>query len=529
MGLLSLAKTADQAIYEATCLELVRELSKNLAEDKPTKESFTSINGLDKAVQEINFTTGIKNLFEKYHNGKIPYPVADSDVVSQVRWERFTRDIEIMKIGNHDMSINQAMEIAGNLYNEVGHEFYGMLLSTKGNKQARTIFNPLHPVMVAELKKENSNFDLDAKSWSIAIYSFKPGDYSKYAGERSNTNFIDEIATIVTSINSPANYVIENSDFNVDIEADRFVLKYKETKRERDSGQLINEESGDRNYIIPSQIINVNGVAYPYYGVTYSRRGLAWNLTPMYAANINHPSGQSTKDGMAGGSRICTHSGNSKTQMGLSSLNHCNTTSPLNSYLLTEGSMTYAEQSLRAGLEMFLGNEFKEHGAVAARVLTYQEFLTENNGNGGRKGYLAYIKQRLDDKMDEVPMEVVDGVETPEETEAEDEAALAEADLTAEPTTVWTNGAIYNRGQRVTHEGLIYTATVGTLQTEPRLGNILWHQIPLPWVETHIYSEDETVLHNGRIYVCVNNGTILEEPSATTIAWVLADNQEGAA
>jgi len=407
-SLLSLAKTADQAIYEATCLELIRELSKNLAEDKAEKESFTSINGLDKAVQEINFTTGIKSLFEKYHNGSIDYPRIESERDNQVRYGNFTRDLQIMKIGNHDMSINQAMEIAGNLYQEIGPQFYGMLLTTKGREKTRTIFNPLHPVMVAELKREDSVFDLEEKKWSISTYLFEDAEYAKYAENRNNENYIDEIATIIASINSPANYITENLDFNVDIQNDKFVLNYIEIKRERDSGEIINQDgSASRNYIVPSQIINISGVAYPYYGTIYSRKGLAWNLSPMYHANIHHPHGQSVSHGMSGGSRICTRSGESRTQMGLSSLNHCNTTSPLNSYLLMEGSMTYAEQSMRAGLEMFLGDEFKEYGTVAGKALTYQEFLTQNEGNGTRKLYLRYLKNRLDTKMDETPIEVV--------------------------------------------------------------------------------------------------------------------------
>jgi len=449
------------------------------------------------------------------------------------------------------------MEIAGNLFAEVGSQFYGMLLTTKGSKTARTIFNPLHPVIVAELKKEDSNFNLDKQEWSISIYSFKDDSYKKYEDNRNKENYIDEIATIVTSINSPANYIIENSNFNVDIKNDRFILNYVETKRERSSGDIINlGNSEDRNYIIPSQIINIRGVAYPYYGTTYSRRGLAWNLSPMYAANINHPNGQSTKDGMAGGSRICTHSGNSKTQMGLSSLNHCNTTSPLNSYLLTEGSMTYAEQSMKAGLEMFLGDAFIEHGTMEARVLTYQEFLTENGGNGTRKLYLRYLKDRLDSKMDEKPIKVVaepvtpkypyhdegkeyqtgdividKGMETNEfgglriyningdgywtnyieptpvvaepygtgtnrvnndngriidviETEAQDEAALAQADINEEieahemtTFTAWVPIEQYNIGDEVVHNGNLYRATINALQLEPGTTN-MWEIVP---------------------------------------------------
>jgi len=393
-NLLSVEKTVNQLIYEFTCLDVIKELSKNLAEDKPTKESFTSMNGIDKSVQEINFTEGINNLYKKYHN---PHIVSHDHGSN---WKEWLNDIEILKMGNHDMSINEAMKIANNLFNDIGNQFYGMLLTTKGSKKERIIFNPLHPIIVAELKKEHATFDLDAKNWSVAIYSFKDGKKTKYDVFKTDENYIDEIATVLSAINSPANYVIENKAFNVDIVDDKFVLNYEEIKRERVSNELIEDsKSSDRNYIIPSQIMNIKGVAYPYYGVTYSRKGLAWNMTPMYHANIAHPYNQSTRDGMEGGSRICTNSGNSKTQMGISSLNHCNTTSPLNSNILYPGTMEYAEQSLVASLEMFLGDEFIGSSKPDEKVLTFQEFKKENSGEGTKKDYFKYIKNRMADKM----------------------------------------------------------------------------------------------------------------------------------
>ena len=404
--MLSLSKTAMQAIYEGTCLEIIKELGSNLAEDKITKESFTSLNGIDKSVQEINFTKGIHDLYKKYHNPDIKLSKTNKEVILLTSFKKFNKDIDIMKLGEHNMSIDEAMEIAGNLYKEVGSRFYGMLLSSKGDRKKRIMFNPLHPIIVAELKKEESSFDTTAKEWSISVYSFKDNVKSYYDNLRNNEDYIHEIATVVASINSPANYITENKNFKVDIVNDKFVLNYEEIKRLRSNDEIVNEENGDRNYIIPSQIINILGVAYPYYGVTYSRKGLAWNLSPMYAANINHPRGQSMGGGMEGGSRICTHSGNSNTQKGLSALNHCNTTSPLNSYIMTEGSITYAEQSLRASLEMFLGDKFTTDDGKE-KVLTYKEFIEENNGNGTKKQYLEYIKNRLSQKMDGEPDKVV--------------------------------------------------------------------------------------------------------------------------
>ena len=421
--LLSLAPTAIMKIYEATCLDLIRGLSKDLAEDKPTMESFTSINGVDKCVQEINFTQPISELYKKYHNPKISLSNSE-DANSTYSWKTFNSKIEISKIGNHDMSINESMEIAGKLRKDIGDQFYGMLLSTKGNKKSRVIFNPLHPIIVAELLKEETSIDKDKKQWSIAIYTWKVKDefQKKYPLLYKKTDYIPEIANIIASINTPSQYVIENKDFNVDIVDDKFVLNFAEIKRRRDDNEIIEEESnGSRNYLIPGQIINISGVAYPYYNVVYSRRGLAWNMSPMYGANISHPYNQSTRNEMEGGSRICTHSGNSKTQMGVSSLNHCNTTSPLNQSLMNEGSMTYAGQCVEASLEMFLGEAYNIPDTTPEKALTFQEFKDENGGNGTKADFLKYIKNRLETVMEsekngEAKALVPDTLEPPTET-----------------------------------------------------------------------------------------------------------------
>ena len=529
-SLLSLEKTPMQAIYEHTCLDLIRELSKNLSEDKPTMESFTSINGLDKSVQEINFTEGVKDLYKQYHNPQI---LSDSNPHS-MRWKYWNPDMDILKLGNHDMSINEAMEIAGNLFKDIGHQFYGMLLTTKGGKKDRTIFNPLHPIMVAELKKEHSTFNLDAKHWSISIYSFKDDKRKNNDVLLTRKNYINEIATIISSINSPANYVIENKGFHVDIINDKFVLDYEEIKRERTSNNLITEDdSGDRNYIIPSQIINIAGIAYPYYGVTYSRKGLAWNMTPLYHANIGHPHNQSTHDGMEGGSRICTHSGNSKTQMGVSSLNHSNTTSPLNSALLCQGAMEYSEQSLSASLEMFLGDEFLKSQGSGERVLTFKEFKKENDGVGTKKQYLSYIKNRMADKMD-----------------------MEQDNIEPEPTTIvhFENGTVYPFGAIVKYEGRAYEAIAeegASLIPEP--GNtVVWKDLspeapilaPEPtimdippidlntivvptevgdWNEDHgMYTAGEIVRHDDQIWVA-NRNTGLRPNRTPNRAWTSVD------
>ena len=406
--MLSLAPTALQKIYESTCLELVRELSKDLVQDTPTSDSFTSMNGLGFAVEEINFTSGVEDLMKKYHHPRMRRETGGH----KRSWTVFHKSLEITKVGESNLSINQAKAMVGDIYRETKENLYGVLLMSGNKGKKRQIVNLLHPVTVYNLSSEDMDFKLDDQVWTMAIYSFKDGMrkrmQSSYPAMWNKENYAMEIASILASIDTPSLYFIENKGFQVDIINDQFILNYDEVKTLKDSGEVISEkQTTGRNYIVPGQIINISGVAYPYYGTIYSTKGLAWNLTPMMGANISHPEGQAKGNGMQGGSRICTHSGNSKTQAGVSSLNHCNTTSPLNSDCMDPGSMTYAENCVAASIELLLGDEYATGLAGGqTRALTFQEFVTENDG-ASKKQYLKYIKDRLKHKMDEGHDEVV--------------------------------------------------------------------------------------------------------------------------
>ncbi len=400
--LLGLYKTSSQSIYEATCLDVIRELSKNLLEDTPINESFTSMNGLDKCVEEINFTQNIKDIYNKYHdtNNRRGHLTE-----SNKGYEDWNKIMEILKVGSFDQSIKDAVSMANQIRNDVGTQFYGMLLMSKGNNKKRTVFNPLHPVIAMELRKEDSSINTDIKKWTIAIYSFKDKREKQYKEDYPHlyekTDYMDELGAMLAAIDTPSEYIIENSDFTVDIINDQFVLNYEEIKKEKDSGNVIAQEAHEaKSYIVPCQIINVGGVAYPYYGIIYSTKGLAWNMSPMQSANINHSHGQSKKDGMDGGSRICTHSGNSKTKMGISSLNHCNTTSPLNSDCMEEGSMTFAYQSIGASFELMGSSELLvETPQEPVKTLTYKEFVAENDG-ATKAQFLDYIRNKRRDELE---------------------------------------------------------------------------------------------------------------------------------
>jgi len=406
--MISLAPTPLQKIYEQTCLDLVRDLSKDLVKDTPTSDSYTSINGLGFAVEEINFTSGVEGLMKKYHN---PNMHRRTDGKTKA-WSMFSAKLEITKVGDGNLSINQAKAMIGEIYKESKDSLYGVLLMDVRKGKKRQIVNLLHPIVVHNLNSEELDFKPDEEKWTMAIYSFKDGEKENlrklYPSVYNKENYVEDIANILAAIDTPSLYYVENKDFQVDIQNDQFVLNYDEVKTMKDSGEVMKDNPrAGRNYIVPGQIINVGGVAYPYYGVIYSTKGLAWNLCPMMGANIAHPEGQSIGSGMNGGSRICTHSGDSRTQAGVSSLNHCNTTSPLNSDCMEPGSMTYAENCMAASVELLLGEEYATGIAGGqSKALTFQEFVKENDG-ATKKQYLKYIKDRIAHTMAKTSGEVV--------------------------------------------------------------------------------------------------------------------------
>ena len=507
-----------QKIYENTALELIRDLSKDLAENISVRESFTSINGLDKCVQEINFTDATKELYARYHNPNIRIPGDGAIQNTQYSWSQIKTDMQITKVGNYNFSIRDAIKMAGDLKASVKDQFYGMLLSTEGGKKVRTIFNPLHPIITTELMKENTSINTEEKKWSIALYTWNEGSTykKKYPLSYSEKNFIPEIAAVIASANIPSNYTVENKNFNVDIVDDKFILKYEQTKRRRDNDEVIRENSEARDFLIPGQIINISGVAFPYYGVIYSRLGLAWNLCPMYAANINHPSGQATKNGMEGGSRICTHSGNSKTQMGVSSLNHTNTMSPLNSLLLTEGAMSYADQAVDASLEMFLGDEYKGREPKVEKALTFTEFKAENDGNGTKAQYIDYIKNRLAVTMAEEPDKVVDEHIAPEKSGpkypyfSHDESYQIGDIVTDKHMEVGGE-----TGWRIMVEGGLWDDYIEPTPTLEAVEEIQ------PWIIRRFYGRGSLVTRRGWIYIANNNVQLhtTEEPTLHAMFW----------
>jgi len=187
-------------------------------------------------------------------------------------------------------------------------------------------------------------------------------------------------------------------------------------------------------------------------------------MTPMQSANIAHAQGQQISKGMEGGSRICTHSGNSKTKMGVSSLNHCNTTSPLNSDCMEAGSMTYAYQAMDAALDLLLGEEEKEK-AEETKTMTYKEFVEANDG-ATKAQFILYVRNRLNKELETEPEP------EPESEPAEMEIPYFSADPAEIPYFSADPAMRYQQGDIRMHKHLDGTDVLKMLDGEN------WREIP---------------------------------------------------
>ncbi|RKX85189.1 MAG: hypothetical protein DRP57_04295 [Spirochaetes bacterium] len=426
--LLNTSPSAIQLIYEKTCIDIIKDISKDLLQATETTGTFASTYGVDKTVHEIEFSEQIKELYKTYHSpdaAKMENETVSSNIADSIR-----DDLEISKVGNFDISIEDALEMVGNLKRDIGTKFYGVLLSTEGITKSRTIINPLHPIIASNILE--SDIDTTEKSWSVAIYSWKDnaGIFERFPYLTNGKDYIPEIVSVLASIKKPSIYVTENSNFSVEMSNGAFVLAYEEVKKKKNSGEVVSSGEGV-HYIVPGQIINVSGIAYPYYGVIYSTGGRAWNLCPMHGANIDHPA-HAPRNTIENGSKICTSSGEVNTKIGISSLNHCNVTSPLNTYILREGAMAYASQCMDTSIELLLGEEYSVKRPK--KTLTFQEFKEENGGRGTKLQFIEYIKSRLDSTPKDS--------EPPEEEEAE-EVVEAELDYpTVNPGIEYVEGDI---------------------------------------------------------------------------------------
>ena len=389
--MITMAKTFDQAIYEHTATDIIRDLAKDLMQSKPSNNLYSSVFGIDKAVEEIDFKNSIKKLYNKYH-GK--HTTGKSAVQGQMR-----RNMDIIKIGNFDMSIDESVAMAKDIMDNAGDDFYGMLLSCNANVKLnikKTTFNPLHPIIATELASESSPIPRDAKIWTMTVFAWKDikkivKSYGDMMDTINDENYVPEIIDMLSTLIGGSEYIIKNSNVKASISNNKFVINYDEKRISKETGEEVSGASGGhhRNWIVPCQILNNSGIAFPYYGTVYSKNGIAWNITPAMSANVSKPVNGNAK--FDNGSRICTKSGDSKTVRGIAALNHSNLTSALNSACWGHGSLTYSQQAMKAAMEIITGEPIVTAEKKVKKPMTFKEYTDMNKGKTA-KDYLEYMK-----------------------------------------------------------------------------------------------------------------------------------------
>ena len=437
--MLTMKKTFDQEVYESTATEIIEDMAQSLMEEVPASSTYSSVAGIDKAVEDIEFSDNIRKLYKRFHTRK----TSGMEISRIIR-----REMEIMKIGSSNMSINQAVDIAVDLVGSSEDKFYGMLLSANSNNtktRNNITFNPLHPIIASELKDENSSVDMDEKIWTINIFvwrdSFNRIQLNPYL--YSDENYVPDIVNILATLKNKSKYVNKNSNIKAAISDNKFIINYTQDRYDKLTGKIIPDEKNNKsNWIVPAQILNNSGVAYPYYGSVYTKNGIAWNITPMMSANINKP-----LEGIysfENGGRICTKSGDSKTIKGVSALNHSNLTSPLNSHCFGEGSMTYAYQAMIASLEIITGKNMVD--TPKEKPMTLKEFI-EENPNLKSKDYLIYMREFVTNAS-------VSEKDT--EEQVEEEQPTEENNTEDQTIAPWTSENRYSYGDMVTRRGWVY-------------------------------------------------------------------------
>lgn len=403
--MISLNKTWDQVIYENTAEEIILSLTNNLGQNITGSTLFAEENGIDSHVIKGQLSENINKLMEKYHiNRGVCYePNAG-----------FTPEhMDIIKLGDNDLSLNEVIATTANIYKDIGDNLYGVLVSRWKDNNKET-FNPFHPLVAKYLAEGRLIEDKDAKEFSAMVYvSNGKRKYRSQFEEGDRDVFKDEIINILAMTMNESLVDVINEDFYADIEDNKFVLKYNQKLINKETGEEIDALLGEHLYI-PLQIMNKSGLAYPFYGTVYSTKGVAFDISPMQSANISDRGYAE----LGGGSRVCTKLGNSKTLKGISALNHTNLTSPLKSSIMCHGAITYARVAFQIGLEMLIGEDI-ESDEPDNKPKTFDEWVNENEG-GSLKEYLKYTKEFLENA------EVI--VDEPQVIEAPDEPIITNND-----------------------------------------------------------------------------------------------------
>lgn len=381
-------------IYRDTCNHIYENIKDNLINIIEKKNEINDIG--ENIVKESMHTNELIELYKKYHNNKKPN--------TDKNYNDFFNHLDLIKIGNEDLTIEQALNIALDIFKEDPNKIYGFMLTGYNpmiNKNIKiNLFHPIVSMELIKLKKANEPLFNIYNNFSLILYSLKE-TYKNYIVKNDldmeKNNFKYEIIDLLISLEKKTTITtkIENiKQYNKD---KKLLITYDIEYIDSNTLKVLDIDDVTKNigYVVPIQLLNKSGVAYPYYGSLFSKGGLAWNLTPMFSANISKPYESQSK--YLYGSRICTKLGDSKTIQGVSALNHSNLTSPLNSIILNKGFFEYGYEALLTGLkimfdEKIINDIVDKRKKDITEVKTWKTFLSENE-KATQKDYFEYLKQ----------------------------------------------------------------------------------------------------------------------------------------
>ena len=404
MGLFDTNPTTEQLIYEKTCQDEFEKFAANIdAEAKPTasgtmEHPFPKFK-MNRLVYSLTYNEKIDALAKEYHG------TGGGDHIGYSNTIGFDKYIDVAKIGDHNFTFKEAMDIIRSMREAVGPEvFYGAVLANAKHVDV----NPLHPLVLNEFMRMNET-ELKKNgliNYSVIIYTFK--DSFQKIKDAYPKKFIIEPRYTSDVLNLVLGTKFKQETFSIMTnpelrkEQNKFVIKYEEKIIDKDGNKVTLNET-DKNdayrqsYVIPGQILNLRGITYPYYGAIYVKGGRAWNLSPMLATNID-----SAKEGnkVTTGSSICTKVGDSRTAKGCMTLNHSNTTSQRNPITLRDGSLGYAQVVVDVSLSMFFNDyDGKVQLKPEDKKMTLREFL-KAEPTLTKRDYLKYIRERIQEKME---------------------------------------------------------------------------------------------------------------------------------
>ncbi len=406
--MLSLKKTTDQLIYEKTCQDEFESFAANIDEERTqlttgekSIRAFPKF-AMNRLVYSLTFNEKINKLLTKFHDHKF-----GGNVLGYREDIEMKKYIDIATIGDHTFTFKEAMAVIRQMREAVGPEvFYGATIANYSHNDV----NPLHPLILNEFMAmtDEKLGEYRLKNYSVNIYTFKDTwnqikeEYPKKFTVKNE--YTEDILDLIMGTKFKRDTFSIRLDPILKEENGKFKILYRESAVDKDGNEikLPTETDYDKKYkqgyVIPGQIINLNGLAYPYYGAIYVKGGKAWNLSPMWATNINNPQ-DNGPGSVKKGSDICTKVGDVRTARGCMTLNHSNTESQRNPYTFTDGAMGYAQVAVDIALSMYF-NDYDGTIQLSPKdkKMTLKEFL-KATPDGTKKDYLIYIRDRMKERM----------------------------------------------------------------------------------------------------------------------------------